>query len=503
MKKTSLFRIVAHFAFAFASVSTLCASEKTVVIGGEKGWGSLMVKKGLAAGKGRFGFESIELSTDSPLNDENTELYISFEDGKTEDLSGNYKITEANLLAVDDAAVRGRFAGLSRGDKKGLVLTAKNPTGSKEIKPGTSFTVEFWLCPSLAENGETVYSWRASLNHQKGADYQTVSAVFSGSRLEWKFKNIFPDFAQTEITLRGFTPVIPGEWSRHTVTYDEENGSLEYLVNGRTEDIKYITSTGHERGTICMPVTGTNEILEICPAFTGKIDNFCIQNSAYEKSRKDVFVTGTEKYSAEGGRFITQPVLASHGCILRKIEAVTSIPEQTELKFFVRSGDNCYGWSENYPEWKEVEPGEQIEGVAGIYFQIAAELLPDGNCSKTPSVTRLTLEYSEPEKPLPPFVVKAEPGDGHVVLSWGFSVDDNAGGYYVYYGTKPGEYLGRQALEGASPVNAGNSTSITLTGLKNGTIYYFAVSAYSRYDRRVTGELSKEVYARPSSVRRK
>ena len=68
----------------------------------------------------------------------------------------------------------------------------------------------------------------------------------------------------------------------------------------------------------------------------------------------------------------------------------------------------------------------------------------------------------------------------------------------MFYGSKPGEYLGRAAVEGASPVNAGNVTSITLTGLENGTIYYFAVSAYSKLDRRINGELSDEVFARPS-----
>ena len=78
-------------------------------------------------------------------------------------------------------------------------------------------------------------------------------------------------------------------------------------------------------------------------------------------------------------------------------------------------------------------------------------------------------------------------------------MDDTAGGYYVYYGNKSGEYLGSIALQGPSPIKVGNTTSLTLTGLKNGTIYYFAVSAYSRIDDRINGLLSQEVYARPSA----
>ena len=99
--------------------------------------------------------------------------------------------------------------------------------------------------------------------------------------------------------------------------------------------------------------------------------------------------------------------------------------------------------------------------------------------------------------PLPPFNIKAVPSNGSVILTWSYSIDNNAGGYYVYYGERPGEYLGREAVEGASPVDAGNTTGITLTGLKNGKTYYFAVAAYSKRDSRIIGDLSKEVYARP------
>ena len=91
----------------------------------------------------------------------------------------------------------------------------------------------------------------------------------------------------------------------------------------------------------------------------------------------------------------------------------------------------------------------------------------------------------------------AEPGDGQVTLTWSYSVDDDAGGYYIYYGERPGEYLGREAYKGDSPINVGNVNKVTLNGLKNGKIYYFAVATYSKLDDRIIGVLSKEVYARP------
>ena len=136
-----------------------------------------------------------------------------------------------------------------------------------------------------------------------------------------------------------------------------------------------------------------------------------------------------------------------------------------------------------------------------MYFQVAGELYPDGGGKTTPSVTQIDVEYTTLPEPLPPYKVFAEKGDGQVTLTWSYSVDDTAGGYYIYYGNRPGEYLGRAAVEGASPVNAGNVTSYTLTGLKNGAIYYFAIATYSKLDDRICGPLSKEVFARPEHIR--
>ncbi len=497
MKRISFANILAYSAVLCMCLSMLNAQSKSLVIGGEKGWAGLLSAEGITKGIGRFGFDALELETQTPPVNDGTDMLLTFDDGKISELTGRYDILE-NHLIPSKGAIKGNGSALSRGTAKGIVLQGNEKSISGSSGLVGSFTIEFWLSPSLAENGEKVYNWRTSMNYAKYSEFQNVSAVFINNRLEWKFKNVFPAFSEQEVILNGFTAVVPGEWSRHTITFDEETGCLEYLVNGRTESIKYITSTGHERGTVCIPVLGVHSVLEICPSYTGRIDNIRIQRSAYQKDFKDVYVTGNENYKTSGGRFVTQPLLVSQSAVLDEISALMNVPAQTEIRFYVRSGDNCYGWTDSYPEWKDVIPGEKIQDVSGLYFQVAAELLPDGAGSKTPSLTQLTLKYTEAELPLPPFTVQAEPGDGEVTLTWSYSVDDSAGGYYVYYGSKPGEYLGRVALEGSSPIRVGNKTSITLTGLNNGTIYYFAVSSYSRIDGRINGVLSKEVFARPS-----
>ncbi len=487
--------VAALLLFAFAP---LFAAQKTLVLGGENGWKNVSEMSGLALGKGQFGYDAIVLSTSSQTVDFNTDMLVTFDGGNFSDKAGNYKVIENSLVPTADC-VKGDGAALSRGNGTGLSLRGKDGSLFGSEGNSGSFMIEFWLCPATAENGETIFSWRSSLNYNNYAEYQMISAIISKNHLVWTFSNLFFGFKNEKVILQGISNVVPQKWSRHTISFDEKNGLLEYLVDGRTEDLIYVTKNGHESGNVCNPVLGKKATLEFCGVYTGKIDNIRINRHSHESELADVFTTGNEKYKIDGGKFVTEPILVSHSAVMKKIDALMSVPAQTDVKFYVRSGDNCFGWTDSYPEWKEILPGEDISGVSGLYFQVSAELLPDGGAEKTPAITELSIKYDEQDEPLPPFSVLANAGDGSVTVSWSYSVDDSAGGYLVYYGNRPGEYLGRTAVEGASPVKAGNQTSITLNGLQNGKIYYFAIAAYSKIDGRIIGTLSKEVYARPSS----
>ncbi|WNR43037.1 CBM96 family carbohydrate-binding protein [Paenibacillus roseipurpureus] len=72
------------------------------------------------------------------------------------------------------------------------------------------------------------------------------------------------------------------------------------------------------------------------------------------------------------------------------------------------------------------------------------------------------------KSPGTPIVTSAKStSSGQITLNW--KPVDGATGYNVYIGTSSGSY--------GSPVAAGNTTSYTLSGLTNGTIYYMAVTA--------------------------
>ena len=500
LKKTALVAVGMLFA---AATSAAFAEAKQIVLGGKGGWPVFQYEENITTGKGRFGYDCIELATNSFVFDDYTDLLIDFENPVNPISAGYYSIASNNLKNSSDSLLE-KSAGLSR-NIGGLSVSGQPGTffGSEGLMG--SFSLEFWLCPSLAENGEVIVNWESSKNVRGRLVYQLINCIFDGGKLNWTISNLFDSYAgpngDGEIHLKGSSTVVPDSWSYHALSYDCESGILEYLVNGITEDIIYITSNGREDGEVSLIVMGTPAELQFCNEYTGKIDEIRILRRPYSppdyQSAEAAGALGRMLYQPAGGRFETRPIVVSTGSVLNSLTAEMNVPAQTEVSFFVRSGDNYFNWTDSYPEWKPVESGKAISGVSGMYFQVACELYPDGNGAVSPSVTQLTLDFTELPLPLPPFTVKAEAGNGSVTLSWNYSVDDTAGGYYIYYGNRPGEYLGRVALEGPSPVNVGNTTSFTLTGLENGKIYYFAVASWSALDDRITGPLSKEVFARP------
>jgi len=491
-------------ALLYALSASLCirsAFADSMTIGGSEGWSKLSVRRGVVEGTGRFGYPCIELATDSRSADAFTDALFDFEKKPFSDRTGHYNVSK-NALLLSGKSAMGKGSALARGTG-GISIRGKASSLFGTEGPAPSFYIEFWLLPSVAENGEVVFNWRSSRSIGRNVVYQMITASFYQNHLSWTFSNIFDGYDKGDVTLSGITTLIPGTWAHHSIAFDEENGCIEYRVNGMLEAIAYVTSTGRASGSVYPAYFGVPADIELCGKYTGLIDDFRIQKGTYDDAMRqkseNASALGYTKYRVSGGRIETQPLLMSVGSSLNSVTAVTSEPEQTAVRLYVRSGDNIFGWTDSYPAWRSVQSGEAISGVNGLYFQIAADLYPDGNGSRTPSLTQIDIDYTVPPSPLPPFTVKAASGDGSVTLSWSHSVDESAGGYYVYYGTRPGEYLGRIAREGASPVDAGFMKSMTLTNLKNGTIYYFAVASYSKIDKRIVGTLSRETYARPES----
>jgi len=76
---------------------------------------------------------------------------------------------------------------------------------------------------------------------------------------------------------------------------------------------------------------------------------------------------------------------------------------------------------------------------------------------------------------------------GEASLSWNANGEADLAGYKVHYGTSSENY--------GTPIDVGNVTSHTLTGLTNGATYYFALTAYdtSSNESDFSTEVSKDI----------
>ncbi|UCG66877.1 MAG: fibronectin type III domain-containing protein [Deltaproteobacteria bacterium] len=71
-----------------------------------------------------------------------------------------------------------------------------------------------------------------------------------------------------------------------------------------------------------------------------------------------------------------------------------------------------------------------------------------------------------------------------VTLEWDANTEPDLAGYNVYYktGSSGPPYNGTGAIQGNSPIDVGNVTQFTLTGLADGVTYFFVVTAYNTGD---------------------
>ncbi len=495
-QKTVFLSIIMLLVSLFAAV----AEDRTVTLGGAAGWPALSFSSGLASGKGRLSREALVLSTELIEEVPADELYIPFDDQVSSDRTGNYDVVSSNLQFAGAAkAWRGNGAGLFNTDGKGLVLRGR--PGSLFANPGKSgsFRLEFWLYPAVTENGSVLFQWRSSRNAPSGALYQYIRASLFRNHLEWAFSNIWTTVGgkPLDVTISGVRNLIPGQWSHHRLSFDESTGLLEYMLDGSTEALQYLTSTGKERGDVYSAVLGTASDVEIGSRFSGLIDEFRIARNSAGPGTLVERHTVLERYPASGGRFESLPVDSGNlNSTLSRISVVQSVPAETGLSFFVRSADSPYAFISDAPTWIPVTPERLLEGINGRYFQVAGELYPDGRGTQTPVLTSVTLHYAEDTPPWPPARVTAAAGNNSVTLSWVRSIDQDAAGYLIYYGEHPGEYLGV-----GSPIDAGNSLSFTVNRLTNGKLYFFSIAVYDASGVRYPGVLSGEVYARPQAGR--
>ena len=531
--KRLIFSIYAAFILLSGVSYLFGVGEKVLSIGAFSGWRDFETRETLTEVSQIRPNPVLALSsTNQRFAESNTaapDLYLSFDEGnpgRFRDMAGHYDIIVSSRLGSVGLPLARQGSGAARFSTSDIVQLSSVieeplvlwPRRGALFAPGSpirDFSIEFWLNPSNPVNGEQILNWYSTI--QAGTrefTRQRIECSVSRNRLQWTFSNFFLDPqgripANLRTIIVSGSPIIPGTWSHHLIRFNSEFGILEYLVDGRQEALVYVTSTGNERGEVFTPLIGQESSLSLGSRFTGLLDEFKVHPHYLETPSRTRYPlaggraeTGTLdlgrintrllRLEATGGR-----IFGNNGNRRNEYAAARtySFIDNSEMRFFIRYSDIPHQWD---MPWIPIQPGVNFpESFKGRYAQLAVEFFPSGDGETTPYLEEIKLVYRNIEPPPPPAMIFAAAADGAVELSWRSVANTNLGGYLVYFGTSSENYFGEQGT--ASPIDAGTSTSIRIEGLRNGTLYYFAVASYDK-DFLEPGAFSRETAARPQRV---
>ena len=489
--------IVIHiFSLLLCICRPASAREEAIVLGRGDAWQDIKSVENLVLAAGRWGNLDILLADNAYRAGPEADLLLHFDGKPFADAAGSYRIREDQSLLSARIAVRGAGSAGFESTRGGLLL---DPGPSSLFGPDSwpdDFSIEFWLYPLLLEDGEQILWCRGSRWQNNRALEQVVCAQVQDRKIHWRFENFFLPASGEPflLILEGLRSLIPKRWSHHLLRYQRSSGLVEYLVDGVPEAVIYATDTGEEEGGLLAPhleAAGPSS-LNIGKGYTGFIDEVRVSRH-FEQHPK------LPRYGNHTGRAVTRVFdLGYSGTEVKRIGSVFNQPQDAEVYFFYRLADNLDAGREPASEWIQFSPGSPLTEARGRFVQVMLELFPNGRRDQSPEVSELRIVYEQDLPPAPPAALRAEPGDGKVVLSWRPVNEQDVRGYRVYFGEAPGNYLGRGSAQGDSPLDVGNVTLFEISGLENGKLYTFTVAAYDSAPH--LSRFSREVSARPSAL---
>jgi hypothetical protein len=414
-----------------------------------------------------------------------TDLLLHFDAPVRADETGNWGVAAGSAFSVAKGeAALGPGSGSFRGPDSAMSLSPGPSSAFGKDSSFRDFSIEFWLYPANAENGEVVLFWQSIRKLPSGVLPQQLSCVVAGGRLQWSFSGFFSlpagsksGGAASRVELRGRSPLVPRAWSQHLLRFDGDTGLVEYLVDGKSEATAYATASGREGGTVFEPMIGAAAPIRLAPEYSGLVDELRISRRLVEES-------SLRPYGRDPSLVVTPVADLGYGnSRLVAIDAEYKAPGTSSVELAYRIADSWASWravdAGTEAAWTPIRRGEALpESARGRYVQVRAQLYADGTGKLSPSLSSVTFRYVADPPPPPPADLIAYPKDGAVELHWVKVPEADLAGYLVYYGERPGEYFGTGADQGPSPIDAGNTTTLTLTGIPNGRLLYFVVAAY-------------------------
>lgn len=463
---------------------------------------------GVHAQKGYQGLNEFVLDSAEYAPDTATELLLHFNALSEKDATGTASISSQFAFKLSKEAMFGASSGAFSGKDSILSTSTANGTFFQGNTLAQDLSIEFWLYPTSIEEGEIILLWKSSKFLDKTFYSQSFSCGVKKSKLNFVFTNFFMSGSNLipTINLGGKTKLVPKTWSHHLIRFDSNSGLLEYLLDGKPEDVTYTTDSKRESGTVFLPVSGSGGNLEIGTFYYGLMDELRISRSFRSNPvlKKHLLQKGCVYFPAIDLGYTNSKALS--------LNAVLRNQGNSGADFFIRAG-NTWDFLRDENAWHAVKLDQKISAsILGRFVQIRCDLYPDGKGLLGSSLSTVTLSYLADTPPRAPDRVIAVPENGAVTLTWKRSAENDVAGYLIYYGTSEREYFGVDSTDGKSPIDVKNINTFKVEGLKNGVLYYFAIAAYDKGSNTSTtsgmsvildgtvhvSEFSMEVSARPS-----
>ncbi len=417
----------------------------------------------------------------------------------------------------------------------------------KEHGVTISTTEGVWL-GSCDDLGSFMIELRFNSNDNKSGVLFSRVGYFSGKKkgIEIKLKNGVPvaylynmfqgdDGRWRSASLVKGKKGSAGKWYHLSLSFDRLTGKLAKYVDGREEDVVYMTSTGNSSESVFVPSFGHSSVpgefkcsdlpmAEIGKDYNGLIDEFRISYASHEdiENSKDIAYKKHKKtdsaarvpYNREG--VVTSPVndFSSSGTAVTDFSWDEVIKDDTFIWMEFRISDRSFPEYDTNIKWYRVKNGQKKissmtgddgEPLRGRYCQWRAHLVgsPDGD--ESPILKKVSLRYMVDVPPsIPSGLEIAETGNGFVVLRWRKNMESDLMGYRIYYGTQKGTVDGILAQTGGRLINnsitGGNYITVRIDDsminecrkadkrdvllyptLENSVLYYFSVTAYDSY----------------------
>ena len=405
----------------------------------------------------------LELLPWGRMGEPNNLLYLSFDAELPvllRDSAGHYRLETASYAPSSDARVGRRAALFIRRENR---IVIRSP---QELWPGrgplNNFTIEFWIKPVHFSRKNVLFRKQALAPILESQSAAGIEIYLQDGRVHVALFSLFRDMRARKRSLHliSRSSVRRGSWQHVVFGYDAGQGRAALYIGGREEEVAFARD---EEGTWSAAFSQLDRSpIVIAESYMGLLDEFRIaegaprgeegiRNSVYPSLRYHPVYLNAEQPS---GKVVSHVMRLPDGRLARRadLEVRGLEPKGAALNFFVRASNSRFSMDTTARElpWRLVRSKAQLADFT--YWQWKAELRADPRGTGSPQLRDVRLTYTPYPRPVPPqgpVVIEGLTRGEQITLEWIRNPESEVkerGGYIVYYGYRPGEYLGRVRL---------------------------------------------------------